>query len=187
MPWETPAFRNLAIVALLLLVALLSACDSGDDGRDATPTPGLEPTTVTSSDAGSGATPSFERETFAIVTSGGISVRLQVEIAETREERALGLMGRRELEADSGMLFLIEPPGRGFWMKDTELPLTVAFIAACGEIVDFADLEPLSLEIKNTQREYLFALEMQRDWFQDKGIAIGDRLELPERLRPSGC
>ena len=152
----------------MLLATLLSACGPDDGGE-------------------SEALAGFDREAMTIVTASGGSVDLQAEIAETREQRAQGLMGRRELAPDSGMLFVIEPPGRGFWMKGTELPLTVAFISACGELVDFADLEPLSEEIKNTDRPYAFALEMQRGWFSDHGIAPGDVIQLPERLLASEC
>ncbi len=123
----------------------------------------------------------------SIVTTGGAGVQLRAEVAESPQQRAEGLMNRTELAPDSGMLFILEPPGRGFWMKNTTLPLTVAFIAPCGEIVDFADLEPLSEEIKNTQRLYIFALEMERGWFARNGVAVGDVIQLPDRLRPEDC
>jgi hypothetical protein len=165
---RTPSSAHATITALLLLATLLFACgpDDGDEGE---------------------ASAGFDRDSMTIVTAGGESVDLQVEIAETREQRTQGLMGRRELAPDSGMLFVIEPPGRGFWMKGTTLSLTVAFISACGELVDFADLEPLSEEIKNTDLPYAFALEMQRAWFADHGIAPGDVLQLPERFQSADC
>lgn len=152
----------------MMLATLLFACGSDDGGEG---------------EASAG----FDREAMTIVTAGGESVDLQAEIAETREQRTQGLMGRRELAPDGGMLFLIEPPGRGFWMRGTMLSLTVAFISACGELVDFADLEPLSEEIKNTDRPYAFALEMQRGWFADHGIAPGDVIQLPERFQSADC
>jgi uncharacterized protein len=129
----------------------------------------------------------IDRQQLLIVTANASTARLQVEIAETAEERAQGLMGRTELPPDTGMLFVIEPPGRGFWMKGTRIPLTVAFIAGCGEIVDFADLEPLSEEIKNTDQPYDFALEVDQGWFDRNGIAIGDTVLLPPDVRPDGC
>ncbi len=72
-------------------------------------------------------------------------------------------------------------------MRGTPLSLTVAFIADCGEIVDFADLEPLSEEVRNTDRHYVFALEMERGWFVANGVAAGDVIQLPERLQRGGC
>lgn len=134
-----------------------------------------------------GSSDSIDREPLTIVTADGVGGRLQVEIADTPEERAQGLMGRTELPPDTGMLFVIEPPGRGFWMRNTPLPLTVAFIGRCGVIVDFADLEPFSEEVKNTGREYHFALEVERGWFERNGISRGDLVSLPRDLRASGC
>ena len=160
-------FLTPPIAVLLLAAALVSACASSsspDDGG-----------TVT------------EMEAMSIDLADGASVHFKAEIAESPQQRAEGLMNRTELAPDSGMLFIIEPPGRGFWMKDTILPLTVAFIAPCGEIVDFADLEPLSEEIKNTENHYVFALEMERGWFAANGVAVGDVTQLPDRLRPGDC
>jgi len=127
------------------------------------------------------------REPLTIVAANGTTARLQVEIADSAEERQTGLMGRTELAPDTGMLFVIEPPGRGFWMKDTRLPLTVAFIAECGRILAFADLQPLSEEIKNTSLDYRFGLEVDRGWFERNGIAAGDIVSLPRRFRASTC
>jgi uncharacterized membrane protein (UPF0127 family) len=126
-------------------------------------------------------------EPLIIVRADGTRVQLYAEIAETPEQRAEGLMNRTELAPNSGMLFAIDPPGRGFWMKDTEIALTVAFIGPCGELVDFADLEPLSEEVKNTDQPYSFALEMTQGWFAENGIVAGDVIQLPERLLPDSC
>lgn len=130
---------------------------------------------------------SIARQPLTLIAANGTTARLDVEIAGTAEERAQGLMGRDELPLDTGMLFVIDPPGRGFWMKGTRLELTVAFIADCGEIVDFADLEPLSEEIKNTRQAYSFALETDRGWFARNGITTGDIVSLPQSLRPAEC
>ena len=127
------------------------------------------------------------RVPLTIVAANGTTARLQVEIAETAEQRQTGLMGRTELAPDTGMLFVIEPPGRGFWMKDTRISLTVAFIAECGRILAYADLEPLSEEIKNTSLDYRFGLEVARGWFDRNGIAVGDIVSLPRDIRPAAC
>jgi uncharacterized membrane protein (UPF0127 family) len=134
-----------------------------------------------------GSTEDIAREPLTIVAANGTTARLQVEIAETEEQRQTGLMGRIDLAPNTGMLFVIEPPGRGFWMKDTRLKLTVAFIAECGRILAFADLEPLSEEIKNPDLDYRFGLEVDRGWFERNGIAVGDIVSLPRDLRPAGC
>ena len=134
-----------------------------------------------------GASQDVPRQPLTIVTANGTTARLQVEIARTEEQRQAGLMDRTELAPQTGMLFVIDPPGRGFWMKDTRIKLTVAFIAQCGRILALADLEPLSLEIKNTALDYRFALEVDRGWFERNGIALGDTVILPRDVRPSGC
>jgi uncharacterized membrane protein (UPF0127 family) len=85
------------------------------------------------------------------------------------------------------MLFVIEQRGAGFWMKDTTIPLSVAFIAPCGEIVHIAHMEPLTLQLHSTPLEYRFGLEVNRGWFEAHAIAIGDTVKLPEELRVSGC
>ena len=133
------------------------------------------------------ASDNISREPLTIVAANGTTARLQVEIARTAAERQTGLMDRTELATNTGMLFVIEPPGRGFWMKDTRIKLTVAFIAECGRILAFADLEPLSEEIKNTTLDYRFGLEVDRGWFDCNGIAIGDTVILPRDVRPAGC
>jgi uncharacterized membrane protein (UPF0127 family) len=174
----------LAIAAVVLAVA----CSDGDEAGAPTAIPEVEaiivsddPTVVADDES------DLPAEAMSILTAAGSAVDLRAEIAETPEERAQGLMGRTELAPDSGMLFVIEPPGRGFWMRGTTLALTVAFIGECGDIIDFADLEPLSEEIKNTHRPYAFALEMQRGWYTANGITAGDTLQLPRRLRPELC
>jgi hypothetical protein len=134
-----------------------------------------------------GSSVSVERQQLLIVAANGSTARLQVEVADSPEERAQGLMGRTELPLDTGMLFVIEPPGRGFWMKGTRVALTVAFITGCGEIVAFADLEPLSEEIKNTDQPYEFGLEVDQGWFERNGIVLGDDVILPNDVRPDGC
>jgi uncharacterized membrane protein (UPF0127 family) len=175
--------RALCLIAAIALTVF--ACDSADPAS-----PGASSTSGTSGTATStppAATDGFETQALTIVKADAARVGLTAELAVTGEQRAQGLMGRDALAPDSGMLFAIQPPGRGFWMRGTTIPLTVAFIGECGEIVDFADLEPLSEEIKNTDQPYAFALEMERGWFAAHGVETGDVVELPERFRQDGC
>jgi hypothetical protein len=72
-------------------------------------------------------------------------------------------------------------------MKDTRVSLTAAFIARCGEILAFADLDPLSEEIKNIGEPYSYGLEVDRGWFARNGIAAGDIVRLPRDIRPGDC
>ncbi|HWC30181.1 MAG TPA: DUF192 domain-containing protein [Dehalococcoidia bacterium] len=134
-----------------------------------------------------GSSTSIDREPLTIIAANGTTARLEVEIADTADERATGLMGRTDLPPDTGMLFVFEQPGRGFYMKDTRLALTAAFIAECGEILALVDLEPLSEEIKNISQPYAYGLEVDQGWFERNGIAVGDIVSLPRDIRPENC
>jgi uncharacterized membrane protein (UPF0127 family) len=130
---------------------------------------------------------SIEREPLTIVTADGEVHRLQVEIADTAEERTVGLSGRETIPDDTGMLFINPNQSAGFWMKDTPAPLSIAFLARCGDIVDIQDMEPLSLDLHNTDQEYLFGLEVPQGWFAANNIEPGDLVSIPRDHRPDGC
>ena len=101
-----------------------------------------------------------------------------VEIVRTPEERARGLMGRTHLAEDEGMLFIFEKEDyHSFWMKDTLLPLSIAFIDREGKILKIADMEPLTLDSHPPPKPILYALEMRKGWFSANGIQGGDILK----------
>jgi hypothetical protein len=122
-----------------------------------------------------------------LVNEEGKSVTLAAEIADDAAEMQKGLSMRESLDPDAGMLFVFHRPSPGFWMKDTSIPLSVAFIAKCGEIVHIAHMEPLSLQIHNAPGDYYFGLEVNRGWFEEHAIAVGDRVLIPEAYRVAGC
>lgn len=98
----------------------------------------------------------------------------QVEVAETRAQRARGLMGRTELAADAGMLFVFDAPGRHcFWMRDTPLPLSIAFIDDRGRITDLADMAPRDETPHCPSGDVRFALEVRQGEFARHGIRPG--------------
>lgn len=100
-----------------------------------------------------------------------------VEVPKTPQERAQGLMGRRHLGENEGMLFIFETEDyHSFWMKNTLIPLSIAFIDGEGKIVRIVDMEPLSLESHPPPRPILYALEMKKGWFSTNGIRVGDVL-----------
>ncbi|HKZ50392.1 MAG TPA: DUF192 domain-containing protein [Dehalococcoidia bacterium] len=113
----------------------------------------------------------------AISTSQGRRVELNVEVPRDTEGMQRGLMGRQSLPEDQGMLFTF-PQGQqlGFWMKDTLIPLSAAFIDQDGTIVHIEDMEPLTLTIHNTSRPYRYGLEVNQGWFARHGIGVGDRV-----------
>jgi uncharacterized protein len=100
---------------------------------------------------------------------------ISVEVAKTAEEATRGLMGRKDLGKDEGMLFIFETEGyHGFWMKDTYIPLSIAFIDKEGRIVRITDMKPLTLESHLPPQPILYALEMKKGWFSKNGIKVGD-------------
>ncbi len=98
-----------------------------------------------------------------------------VEVAKTPEERNRGLMGRKNLGKDEGMLFIFEAEDyHSFWMKNTLLPLSIAFIDRDGRIVWMTDMKPLTLDSHIPPRPVLYALEMNQGWFSKNRIKAGD-------------
>ncbi len=105
----------------------------------------------------------------------------RVEVARSDEDRQRGLMGRRELGAREGMLFVFENDRQmSFWMKNTEIPLSIAYISAEGQIREIHELEPLSLRTVESQRALRYALELPRGAFGRAGADVGDYIEFPE-------
>ena len=98
-----------------------------------------------------------------------------VEVAKTPEQRTVGLMGRDYLGKNDGMLFIFETEDfHNFWMKNTRVPLSIAFIDREGKIVRIADMKPLTLDSHAPLQRILYALEMNRGWFSAHGIKVGD-------------
>lgn len=100
------------------------------------------------------------------------------EVADEPQERKTGLMYRDTLAADSGMLFVMPRPERAsFWMKNTTLPLSVAYINPGGVIVEIHDLEPLDEKpVPSAFPNIAYALEMRQGWFAENGVLAGDRI-----------
>lgn len=99
------------------------------------------------------------------------------QVAATPEQRAVGLMFRKEMAAHEGMLFIFEQSSQQcFWMKNTLLPLTAAFVADDGEIVNLADMKPQSTDSHCSTKPVRYVLEMNQGWFGKKGIKAGSRL-----------
>ncbi|MDR0707392.1 MAG: DUF192 domain-containing protein [Treponema sp.] len=121
----------------------------------------------------------FKTARLSIATAGGKIVPISVEIAATEEERGKGLMFRKELEDGKGMIFLFEKDQiMSFWMKNTLVPLSIAFILSDGRIAEIRDMEPQSLAAVNSERSCRYALEAPRGWFDRAGVGVGDRVSV---------
>ena len=149
-------------VIALTLAALLAGCSGSVSGPSPIPEP--LPTGV-----------------FAI-RSASAPVQFAVEIAETSETRQRGLMGRTFLPDDEGMVFLFdEPTATVFWMKDTVIPLSIAFWDTGGRIIDILDMVPCGTEecpYYRASGEYVGAVEVNRGAFEQHGVRVGDLVEL---------
>lgn len=99
---------------------------------------------------------------------------ITVEVADEPAERQQGLMYRDTLGADDGMLFVYpDAQERGFWMKNTKVPLSIAYADAAGRIVAIEDMTPQSLDQVPSGEPAMYALEMNRGWFDTHGVAVG--------------
>jgi uncharacterized membrane protein (UPF0127 family) len=117
-----------------------------------------------------------------VITIGGGSVRLDVGVADTDPERERGLMGVTSLPADQGMAFVFAEPTRAtFWMKDTVIPLAIAFVDVNRRVVTIEEMEPCHTNPCPTYQSsapYTMAVEANAGWFDRAGVAVGDRAEL---------
>ncbi len=101
--------------------------------------------------------------------------KLTVEVAATGAERATGLMNRFSLKPDTGMLFVFRAEEQhSFWMKNTFVALSIAFIDPKGKVLEIQDMAPQSEEMHQPAKRYLFALEMKKGWFKEHNINPGD-------------
>jgi uncharacterized membrane protein (UPF0127 family) len=112
------------------------------------------------------------------LTVGGNEIT--AEVADSAEERAIGLMNRKTLPENHGMLFVFDTDSQvSFWMKNTLIPLSIAFISSDGTIRQIEDMEPGSLASTVSERHVRYALEMNRGWFEENGVGPGDVLSVP--------
>lgn len=103
--------------------------------------------------------------------------RIDAQVAQTPQERQTGLMHRKEMPQHEGMLFVFEQPAQQcFWMKNTLLPLTAAFVDDDGTIVNLADMKPQTLDSHCSTKPVRYVLEMNQGWFAKKGIKAGTKL-----------
>lgn len=165
MPADAPCeARNMLRYAACILL-LATACSSASPSGVASPSPSA----------------SLQHSPALIETAHG-SVLFNVELAVTPAERRQGLMGRTSLASNEGMVFLFFQPTRaGFWMKNTRIPLTVAFFNNDGRILRIMDMEPchaMPCRVYRPGVKYDGALEVNRGALQQHGVEVGDVIHL---------
>jgi uncharacterized membrane protein (UPF0127 family) len=153
---------------LRLLPALLLAACAARPTADPTPAPATAPA-----------------PRVIVETAGGARLPVTVELARTDEERARGLMHRRELAPEAGMLFLFsENEPRAFWMKNTLLPLDMLFIDDGGRVVGIIErAEPLTLSPRDPGVPSRYVLEVNGGWAERHGVRPGDRVRFENVTR----
>jgi uncharacterized membrane protein (UPF0127 family) len=154
------------VLLLALLAAAVAGCGGGGNGGDVDET---------------ATGPVFERGTVVIESRSG-EVEVDVEIAETRVQRRFGLMHRESLGSEAGMVFLFGKETRGgFWMKNTLIPLSIAYFDADGRILRILDMEPCEADrcpVYDPEVAYRGALEVNKGAFAEWGVSAGDRVRV---------
>ena len=141
--------RPLQILAALAAAAVLTAAQAADEPQMALP---------------------------RVKLSSGLH-QIDAQVAQNDGERSTGLMFRKEMPQHEGMLFIFEQPSmQCFWMRNTLLPLTAAFVADDGTIVNLEDMRPQTLDSHCSLKPVRYVLEMNQGWFARKGIKAGARL-----------
>lgn len=111
--------------------------------------------------------------------------KIEVDIANTPELRSLGLMKRLSLDENAGMIFVFEDSQpRSFWMKETYIPLSIAYLDSDGVIINIENMSPLDLRSTRSSSPAKYALEMNEGWFESNGIQPGDTISINSSL---GC
>jgi uncharacterized membrane protein (UPF0127 family) len=165
--------RRLALVLLVVFLAGCGGAAGGQDGHSPNDTAARKKT-----DAGTSDLP-----TVTIDASGGKEVEVRVEIADGPFEQQRGLMYRTSLGEDRGMLFVFqrEQP-LSFWMKNTRIPLSIAYIDSKGRITDILDMKPLDDKPPHyvSSEPVQYALEVNQGFFDEHGVKVGDTARLPD-------
>jgi uncharacterized membrane protein (UPF0127 family) len=161
-------FRNIAVVALLL-----AAAASGSSAQPAAASKSAPPRTTASSGA------EIERAQSLPLTPLTIgTVKLQAEVANTPGQREIGLMHRFSLAPDHGMVFVFPAPEPlSFWMRNTYIPLSIAYMDANGVILNIEDMAPQDDTMHWSRGAAQYALEMRKGWFRERGVRAGDRVQ----------
>ncbi len=111
------------------------------------------------------------------INLGAGMYNIRAQVAMTEEQRQTGLMYRKEMAPHEGMLFVFDERGpRCFWMKNTLLPLSIAFLADDGTVVNIADMQPQKLDSHCSSQPVRYALEMNQGWFAKRGIQAGSKI-----------
>jgi uncharacterized membrane protein (UPF0127 family) len=169
-------------IGIVLLVLLLTGCGGARADQDSGSQENPRSSAATSAETGENDSEPSDLPAVIIHASGGKKVEVRVEIVDDPFERARGLMYRTQLGEDRGMLFVFqrEQP-LSFWMKNTRIPLSIAYIDSKGRITDILDMKPLDDKPPHyvSSEPVLYALEVNQGFFEERGVKVGDHADLP--------
>jgi uncharacterized protein len=127
--------------------------------------------------AGPAAAQQIPQTGLPVVELGAGMHLIHAEVARTEEQRAIGLMARKEMAQNAGMVFVFEQPSQQcFWMRNTLIPLSAAFVADDGTIVNIVEMQPLSDASHCSTKPVRYVLEMNKGWFDKRGLKAGAKL-----------
>jgi uncharacterized protein len=177
-------------VLLFVLMLLMAGCGGGESSVPEEKVPATTAPAQTTAETTQNTTVASAPEgstIIAITGSTGERSEVEVEIADDQAEQRRGLMERTELAEDAGMLFVFdrEEP-RSFWMRNTLIPLSIAYIASDGRIVDIQDMQPLDETSHPSAAPAQYALEVNQGFFAERGIEVGNEVEIPDLRDSSG-
>lgn len=149
--------RPLQLYIIIITLSLLTVCAAADNkAQEKLPT-----------------------QTITIINNNGDEVEILAELADSESERAKGLMFRKNLAGGEGMLFVYDKDQiMSFWMKNTILPLSIAFITRDGLITEIFDMKPESIAPVRSTRSVRYALEVPQGWFARQNIGAGSQVKL---------
>jgi len=171
--------RGLSTTALLLIAALLSSCGEGGsraaaDARSAETLPTQRPPTESSTRIDPTSSPARGTAWVVFGTEEDPDT-VFAEVARTADERAEGLMYRESLGENAGMLFVFQDVDRrAFWMRNTFIPLDIAYMDPSFRIMNIEPMEPESDDFVESSGPAQYALEVNRGWFEAHGVVAGD-------------
>ena len=179
-------FPALLFVFLLLIAGCGGENSSAPEEDGPTTTAPAQTTAETTQNTTVASAPD-ESTTISIVGANGERTEVEVEIADDTAEQRRGLMERTELAENAGMLFVFDREApRSFWMRNTLIPLSIAYIAADGRIVDIQDMQPLDETSHPSAEPAQYALEVNQGFFAERGVRVGDVVEIPDLRGSSG-
>ena len=188
LPLPPSVSKFLGAFVVFLAMLSVSFCDGNPSAQpppSPTATPSITPVASCPQTAGQTAPPpqSGLPSVAVTVTRNGKTETLAVDVASTGAQRTVGLMSRPRMPESGGMLFLFpNPSSAGFWMRNTLIPLSIAYLAADGTVLAIRDGVPCDLAILSPGLAYQNVLEVNQGWFQRHGMVVGSVVGLPSGL-----